>query len=240
MPSLLSKLHLQTQHLYRNVSFNYPSTKTDRSALSDVSFTIQPGNLVVIVGSNGGGKTTIIKLLSRFYDVDAGTIFVDGIPIQEYRMEELRKGIAMLTQEHDLFPVSIQEDVALGSPDKSAIRDTEKLTESLRLSGAEHIVNNFSEGINTILEPVSNGYVSFDGDRDEELQAIYKSFAKPTSVSGVSTFLSYCLCQTHYNVALRWRKTTTGRVSAHFYCSRPLCMKELPGHAHSCASCPHQ
>jgi len=177
--------------LYRNVSFNYPSTKTDRSALSDVSFTIQPGNLVVIVGSNGGGKTTIIKLLSRFYDVDAGTIFVDGIPIQEYRMEELRKGIAMLTQEHELFPVSIQEDVALGSPDKSAIGDTEKLAESLRLSGAEQIVNNFSEGINTVLEPVSNGYVSFDGDGDEELQAIYKSFAKSTSVSGMSTSFFY-------------------------------------------------
>ena len=77
-------------------------------------------------------------------------------------------------------------------------------------------MNNFSEGINTILEPVSNGYVSFDGDRDEELQAIYKSFAKSTSVSGMSTFLFYCLRQTHYIVALRWRKTTAGRVSARF------------------------
>jgi len=222
------------QHLHRNVSFKYPSTKTDRSALSDVSFTIQPGNLVVIVGSNGGGKTTIIKLLSRFYDVDAGTIFVDGIPIQEYRIEGLRKGIAMLTQEHELFPVSIQEDVALGSPDKSAIGDTEKLAESLRLSGAEQIVNNFSEGINTILEPVSNGYVSFGGDVDDGLQAIYKSFAKSTSVSGMSNFSSI---DSRYNVALRWRKTTIGRVSVHFYGNRPLCMNELPGHAHSCVSC---
>ena len=179
--------------MYRNVSFNYPSTQTDRSALSNVSFTIQPGNLVVIVGSNGSGKTTIIKLLSRFYDVDSGTIHIDGIPIQEYRMKELRNGIAMLTQEHDLFPVSIQENVALGSLDKSANKNTEKLVESLGLAGASNIVNNFSEGIDTILEPVSSGYVSFGGEGDERLNAIYKSFTKSTSVSGTS-ILSLLWC----------------------------------------------
>ncbi|KAL4068177.1 P-loop containing nucleoside triphosphate hydrolase protein [Scleroderma citrinum] len=169
---------------FRNVSFNYPSTKTDRSALSDISFTIQPGHLVVIVGSNGSGKTTIIKLLSRFYDVDAGTILIDGIPIQEYRIKELRKGIAILTQEHNLFPSSIQENVALGSPDKTATKNREKLRESLILSGADRVVDNFSEGMDTVLEPVSNGFVSFSGHGNEELEAIYDSFSKPASVSG--------------------------------------------------------
>lgn len=185
LPFFFSCFHLQTKRLYRNVSFNYPSTKTDRSALSDVSFTIQPGSLVAIVGSNGSGKTTIIKLLSRFYDVDAGTILVDGVPIQEYRMDELRKGIATLTQEHNLFPVSIQENVGLSSPDKSAVKDIEKIRESLRLSGAEHIVDNFSEGIDTVLEPHFDCYMSCDARGDKELEAIYKSFSKSTSsVSG--------------------------------------------------------
>ena len=180
---------IDAEYLYRNVSFNYPSAKTDRSALSDVSFTIQPGNLVVIVGSNGSGKTTIVKLLSRFYDVDSGSILIDGKPIQEYRMKELRKTIAMLTQEHGLFPVSIQENVGLGSPDKSLVRDTEKIRGSLRLSGAEHIVDNFSEGIDTVLDPVFNGYVSHDGD--EDLEAIYNSFSKSaSSVSGTFLHLS--------------------------------------------------
>ena len=180
---------IDAEYLYRNVSFNYPSAKTDRSALSDMSFTIQPGSLVVIVGSNGSGKTTIVKLLSRFYDVDSGSILIDGKPIQEYRMKELRRAIAMLTQEHDLFPVSIQENVGLGSPDKSLVGDTEKIRISLRLSGAERIVDNFSEGVDTVLDPVFSGYVSHDGD--EDLEAIYNSFSKSaSSVSGTFLHLS--------------------------------------------------
>ncbi|KAI6009029.1 P-loop containing nucleoside triphosphate hydrolase protein [Pisolithus marmoratus] len=173
---------------FRNVSFNYPVTKTDRSALSDVSFTIQPGQLVVIVGSNGSGKTTIIKLLSRFYDVNSGTILIDGIPIQEYCIQDLRRGIAMLTQEHDLFPLSIRENIVLGAPDGAEL-GTDKATadiaqESLRLSGAEKTVNQFSEGMDTTLDSRLDGRVSFNGKGDAELEEIHKSFAKSANVSG--------------------------------------------------------
>ncbi|KAI6040563.1 P-loop containing nucleoside triphosphate hydrolase protein [Pisolithus marmoratus] len=173
---------------FRNVTFNYPAAKTDRSALSDVSFTIQPGQLVVIVGSNGSGKTTIIKLLSRFYDVNSGTILIDGTPIQEYCIQDLRGGIAMLTQEHDLFPLSIRENIVLGAPDGAEL-GTDKATadiaqESLRLSGAEKTVNKFSEGMNTILDSQSDGRMSFNGKGDAELEEIHKSFAKSANVSG--------------------------------------------------------
>ena len=101
-------------------------------------------------------------------------------------MDDLRRGIATLTQEHHLFPVSIQENVGLGSPDKSAIRDIKKIRESLRLSGAEHIVDNFSEGIDTALDPDSNGHISYDAHGDEKLEAIYRSFESTScSVSGM-------------------------------------------------------
>ncbi|KAI6139045.1 P-loop containing nucleoside triphosphate hydrolase protein [Pisolithus tinctorius] len=175
---------------FRNVSFNYPAAKTGRSALSSVSFTIQPGQLVIIVGSNGSGKTTILKLLSRFYDANSGTILIDGVPIQEYRIQDLRRRFAMLTQEHDLFPLSIRENIVLGAPDGADLgtdkheATAEIVQESLRLSGAEKTVNKFSEGINTTLDPRSDGHISFNGRGDAELEKMHESFTKSTSVSG--------------------------------------------------------
>ncbi|KAI6115405.1 P-loop containing nucleoside triphosphate hydrolase protein [Pisolithus croceorrhizus] len=175
---------------FRNVSFNYPAAKTSCPALSDVSFTIQPGQLVVIVGNNGSGKTTIIRLLSRFYDVNSGTILIDGIPIQEYCIQDLRRGIAMLTQEHDLFPLSIRENIVLGAPDgedldiDEANSATRIAQESLRLSGAEKVVNKFSEGMDTTLDSRVDGYISFNGRGDAELEEIHRSLVKSARVSG--------------------------------------------------------
>ncbi|KAF9242086.1 P-loop containing nucleoside triphosphate hydrolase protein [Melanogaster broomeanus] len=168
----------------RNVSFSYPSTKSERAALTDVSFTVQPGQLVVIVGANGSGKSTVLKLLSRYYDTTSGTILVDGLPIEEYCMDDLRKGIAMLTQEHELFPLSVEENIRLGSSEEEAMKDEEKLKESTKLAGAEGIVKNFSEGFNTVLEPVSIGYLSYCGQGNKELEDTYKEMEKSANVSG--------------------------------------------------------
>lgn len=168
----------------RNISFSYPSSHSERATLCDVSFTIQPGQLVVIVGTNGSGKSTIIKLLSRFYEHTSGSILIDGIPIEEYRMEELRKGIAMLTQEHQLFPLSIEENIKLGSSEAEAMDDQQKIRESVLAAGAEGIVKNFSDGYDTVLEPVKTGYLSYAGQGNRELEAIQNKLEKPTSISG--------------------------------------------------------
>ncbi|KAL4068181.1 P-loop containing nucleoside triphosphate hydrolase protein [Scleroderma citrinum] len=168
----------------RRVSFSYPNTVSDRPALENVSFTIHPGQLVVIVGCNGSGKSTLIKLLSRLYDPTSGTILVDGIPIQKYRIQELRRAIAMLTQDHQLFPLSVEENIALGAPDEAGMKDSRKLEECVRLSGSEKIVNNFSEGVQTVLEPIPTGYISFYGQGNEELGAIFKTMKKSVNLSG--------------------------------------------------------
>lgn len=168
----------------RNVSFSYPNSKSERASLSGVSFTIQPGQLVVIVGTNGSGKSTIIKLLSRFYEPTSGSILIDGIPIEEYSMVELRKGIAMLTQEHQLFPLSVEENIKLGSSEAEAMDDRRKIEEAVLGAGAEGIVKGFSDGYDTVLEPVTAGYLSYTGQQNKELEAMLKKLGKPASVSG--------------------------------------------------------
>ncbi|KAF8546950.1 P-loop containing nucleoside triphosphate hydrolase protein, partial [Imleria badia] len=168
----------------RDVSFAYPNSKSERPSLSGVSFTIQPGQLVVIVGTNGSGKSTIVKLLNRFYEPTSGSILIDGIPVKEYRMAELRKGIAMLTQEHQLFPLSVEENITLGSSEVEAMDDQQKIGEAVTAAGAESIVKGFSDGYGTVLEPVTVGYISYTGQGNKELETMQKDLQKPSSVSG--------------------------------------------------------
>ncbi|KAI0774928.1 P-loop containing nucleoside triphosphate hydrolase protein [Trametes elegans] len=97
----------------RNVCFEYPGN-TEQGALKGVSLTIKPGQLVVIVGANGSGKSTLIKLLTRLFDPTSGTISVDGEPMPAYRQNALREATALLSQAHQLFPLSIRENIALG------------------------------------------------------------------------------------------------------------------------------
>ncbi|PBK92006.1 P-loop containing nucleoside triphosphate hydrolase protein [Armillaria gallica] len=85
----------------RDVSFTYPGSQNTKPTLSNINLSVKSGQLVVIVGANGSGKTTILKLLSRFYDPSSlpDSILVDGISISRYRMADLRRATATLTQD---------------------------------------------------------------------------------------------------------------------------------------------
>jgi ABC-type multidrug transport system fused ATPase/permease subunit len=99
------------------VSFSYPGAKKTTSALNDVSLSIKAGQLVAIVGANGSGKSTIIKLLSRLYDPSSGTFLIDGIPAEKYLGSDLRRATASFTQDHKLYPLSLYENIGLGHPE---------------------------------------------------------------------------------------------------------------------------
>lgn len=97
---------------FRNVSFAYPDSFSSPSsepqwALRNVAFTIQPGQLCVIVGNNGSGKSTILKLLSRLYDPTEGSILLGGHDIRTLRLSDLRKAVSVLFQDYTVFPLSV-------------------------------------------------------------------------------------------------------------------------------------
>ncbi|OAX39483.1 P-loop containing nucleoside triphosphate hydrolase protein [Rhizopogon vinicolor AM-OR11-026] len=166
----------------RNVSFSYPSGKSERDALKDVSFSIKAGQLVVIVGTNGSGKSTILKLLTRSYDATSGTILVDGHPIQDYQIADLRSATANLTQEHTIFPLSLSENIGIGSP--SSATNLDRISQAAKLAGAQGIVENFTEGYDTTLEPIRTAYLSYAARGNEALEAEYAKMDKATAVSG--------------------------------------------------------
>jgi ATP-binding cassette subfamily B protein len=105
--------HLFTRGIeFRNVSYTYPGR--DEPALKDVSFTIAPGETMALVGRNGAGKTTIVKLLTRLYDPDSGQIFVDGVDIREYDPAELRREIGVIFQDYVTYFLSARENIGVG------------------------------------------------------------------------------------------------------------------------------
>jgi ATP-binding cassette, subfamily B, multidrug efflux pump len=100
---------------FRNVSFRYPDT--ERWVLRDVSFAVEPGTTVAIVGPTGSGKSTLVSLIPRLYDPTEGEVRVDGIPLPRLDPGELRRGIGMVPQDPFLFSATIEENIALGVPE---------------------------------------------------------------------------------------------------------------------------
>lgn len=140
---------------FRNVSFRYPGA--EKYALQNVSFTIGAGQLCIIVGVNGSGKSTVLKLISRIYDPTEGTIFIDNRDIKTLRMADLRAAMSILFQDYTHFPLSISENIGLGNP--ALAHDYDKVREAARLGGAEHFIDELPDGFDTYLDrPVKDYY----------------------------------------------------------------------------------
>jgi len=141
--------------IHRNVSFQYPGS--EEYALRDISFSVLPGQLCVIVGSNGSGKSTILKLVARIYDPTEGSILIDGHDIKTLRLADLRRAMAILFQDYTHFPLSIRDNIAMGNPRRA--HDNAAIEEAVRLGGASELVARLSDGLDTYIErPVRNHY----------------------------------------------------------------------------------
>ncbi len=129
---------------FRNVWFAYGTTTDGQPdwVLEDVSFVVEPGDKVAIVGHTGAGKTTIINLLTRFYDVDRGEILLDGVPIHRMRLDELRSRIGLVLQDVFLFSQDVAYNLRLGSPDI----DDARLREAAERIGAASFIERLEKG----------------------------------------------------------------------------------------------
>lgn len=136
---------------FHHVSFRYP--RTDKDVLHDINLKLSQGEHLSVVGLNGAGKTTFIKLLCRLYDVTEGEILIDGINIKEYSDEEYRKLFAVVFQDFQLFAFSLKDNIVLGEEE-----DTERVKEVLTLSGLYDEATKLKNGLDTML------YKGFDKD----------------------------------------------------------------------------
>ncbi|NJM74000.1 MAG: ABC transporter ATP-binding protein [Scytonema sp. RU_4_4] len=126
---------------FNKVHFCYPD---NRSALVDVSFTLEPGETVALVGENGAGKTTLVKLLTRLYDPTEGAILVDGVDLRELDLDAWRQNIAAVFQDFSRYALTLGENIALG--DIAALDDSERFRRAIQKAGIAELVEKFPQG----------------------------------------------------------------------------------------------
>ncbi len=151
---------------FRDVSFAY---SPDRSTLDHVSFKVAPGEMVALAGPSGSGKTTLVNLLPRFFDPASGDVLVDGVPLREYALSDLRAQMAMVSQDVVLFNDSIAANVAYGTTP-----DRERVLRALTAANLADMVASMPDGIDTLIG--GNGMRLSGGQRQRLAiaRAIYK------------------------------------------------------------------
>ncbi|MEE3853380.1 ABC transporter ATP-binding protein [Gordonia sp. LSe1-13] len=155
---------------FDDVSFRYVD---DKPLIENLSLVAEPGHMVAIVGPTGAGKTTLVNLIMRFYDVDSGTIRVDGVDSRRMTRDDLRERTGMVLQDSWLFGGTIFENIAYGDPTASR----EEVIEAAELSHVDHFVRTLPDGYDTLLDEEGGGVSA--GER--QLITIARAFlAKPT------------------------------------------------------------
>ncbi|MEA3407510.1 MAG: ABC transporter ATP-binding protein [Chloroflexota bacterium] len=136
--------------------------------IKDLSFTIQPGELVGIVGHSGAGKTTLINLICRFYDVDEGAIRIDGVDIRDLSMEEVRQQVGLVLQQPYLFHGTLMQNIAYGRPDATH----EEIIAAAKAANAHDFITMLPEGYNTIVGEGGSGISGGERQRISIARAI--------------------------------------------------------------------
>lgn len=156
---------------FKDVNFSYG--KPDL-ILENLNLTISPGEKIAFVGHSGAGKSTIVKLLLRFVDIDSGIIEIDGQNIKDVRQEDLRKKIAYVPQEPSLFHRTVKENIAYGKPNASM----SEIKKIVRLSQAEEFIERLPQGYNT---PVGERGIKLSGGERQRI-AIARAMLKDSPI----------------------------------------------------------
>ncbi len=147
---------------FKDASFRYTATGTGDDVLSHIDLTIQPGEFVAIVGGTGVGKSSLVNLIPRFYDVTGGAVLVDGMDVREYPIEKLRDRIGMVLQTNVLFSGTIRDNLLWGKPDATE----EELIQAAKNAQAYDFIMSFPDGFDTWLE---QGGVNVSGGQKQRL-----------------------------------------------------------------------
>ncbi|NHC43268.1 ABC transporter ATP-binding protein [Bacillus sp. MM2020_1] len=155
---------------FQDVTFSYPGA--EMPAISNISFSMRPGEVTAIIGGTGSGKSTLINLIPRFYDVDSGKVLVDGIDVREMAQEQLRKKIGFVPQQSVLFTGTIAENIRYGKETAT----TEEVEHAAEVAQAKEFIANMPEGFDAV---IAQGGTNVSGGQKQRLSIARALVRKP-------------------------------------------------------------
>ena len=157
---------------FQDVSFKYQAAGTGDPVLSHIDFSVEPGQFVAVVGGTGVGKSSLVNLIPRFYDVTGGAVLVDGVDVRDYPLEELRARIGMVLQNNVLFTGTVRENLLWGKPDAGE----EELIQAAKDAQAYDFIMGLPDGFDTYL---AQGGVNVSGGQKQRLCIARAMLRKP-------------------------------------------------------------
>ena len=193
---------------FRNVSFRYPGSS--RLVLNQLNFHLRPGERVALIGENGEGKTTIVKLLTRLYDPLEGQVLLDGVDLREYALEDLYREIGVIFQDFMRYEMTARENIAVGKIEQ--LEDLERLRHSAEKSMADQVVGKLHLGYEQMLGRRFDGGVDLSGGEWQKV-ALARAYLRDAQVLILDEPTSALDARSEYEVFQRFAELTAGKMA---------------------------
>lgn len=187
---------------FRNVTFGYVHSNP---VLRDVSFVVKPGEKIAILGATGSGKSSLVYLIPRFYDVDSGSILIDGIDIRKFKLSSLRRQIGLVLQDVFLFSGTIKDNIAFGKPDTSM----ENITKVAKMARIHDFIESLPEGYDTF---VGERGVTLSGGQRQRI-TIARTLLTDPKILILDDSLSFVDAKTEQEIQLALEEAMKGRTT---------------------------
>jgi len=188
---------------FRDVWFRYPGAKERGWVLQEISFSVQPGASLAVVGPTGSGKSTLVDLLVRAYDPDRGSVLIDGIDIQRLALDDLRRAVGFVPQETFLFGETLRRNILLGAPDDG------RLDEVARVAQLTEALPALPDGYETL---IGERGINLSGGQKQRA-AIARALAQDPPIFVLDDALSAVDAQTEARILAGLRSALSGRTS---------------------------
>src|SRR5271165_6100201 len=193
---------------FRNVSFTYPGT--DRTVLKDFNFTLAPRERIALIGENGQGKTTVVKLITRLYDPTAGQILLDGVDLREYKLEDLHHEIGVIFQDFMRYEMTARENIAVGRVEHE--HSEEEIRQAAHKSLAESVIAKLPAGYDQMLGRRFETGVELSGGEWQRV-ALARAYLRDAQLLVLDEPTAALDARSELEVFERFAELTTGKMA---------------------------